>query len=191
MPERGLTEVSTTAPKVHNDLTSVTSVTTCNDLTSVTMQRMERRARARAHQRPTGTHNLWVVVKRAVTRWPPNLPLELTRRPDDGNRRDHRDRRNHRNHRNRCNRRNCRHLPLEIIRRPDDGALGDVAMRGDNLLECARRESVPRAVDHVVRAPHHVDVTVGVNEPGVARRIVAREVLEVGRACVRSVTMAT
>ena len=61
----------------------------------------------------------------------------------------------------------------------DDGALGDGMVQRQHLFERARREAVPRDVDDVVGAAHDEDIAVGVDVSGIARRVEARERIEI------------
>ena len=68
-----------------------------------------------------------------------------------------------------------RHLALQRIGDADHRAFGDIGMRRQHLLDLAGREPVGGDVDDVVGAGHHVDVAVGVDEPGVGGLIETRE----------------
>ena len=68
-----------------------------------------------------------------------------------------------------------RDLTLERVGDADHGAFRDIGMRRQHLLDLAGREAVGGDIDDVVGAGHHVDIAVGVDEPGIGRLIKAWE----------------
>jgi hypothetical protein len=67
----------------------------------------------------------------------------------------------------------ARDLALEVVGHADDRALGDVRVTGQRGLDRAGRQPVPGDVEHVVGAPHDVEVAVLVDHPAVTGEVVA------------------
>ena len=68
-----------------------------------------------------------------------------------------------------------RDLALQRVGDADDGTFRNIGMGGQHLLDLAGRQAVSGDVDDVVGTGHHVDIPVGVDQPGVAGLIQARE----------------
>jgi hypothetical protein len=66
-------------------------------------------------------------------------------------------------------------LALELVLGPDHGALGDVRVRGQNLLDRSGRQAMAGYVDDVVGAGQHEHVARVIDVPSVGGLVVAGE----------------